>query len=597
MIKRYLATKDNTITNAYGANLDVRGKDANMGQSDILEVFTIYGQTSSSVDGYSLEEARILIQFDIEQIKQDIADGIVPQDAKFYLKLFNAEHGQTVPRNFTLEAYEVSGAWQEGYGLDMEDYTDSTGRGVGSSWLQANNNYSKAIANVFIPGATIVLEATETGRAINGRRFQIDVLTPTGTDYVVTFLENTSGTLVEITSPAAGPNLTTTELAELINTGSVSGKTIILTDSLNLRTLQTATATGTVDLEVLPSPTDLAFGDFAGGAGEWASEGGDFYITNETAYFEQGLEDLEIDIASFMTDWDSIPNDGILIKFPDTLTSMERSFYTKKFFARSSNHFFKRPIIEARWDSSQFDDRNNFFTYSSMSSQNNNTLYLYNYQRGQLTNIPSIGTGPIYVDLYETLGETALIQCIDTPATGGWVSTGIYTASVCIDSTAETLYDVWHDGASSQFHTGTIEPKSQHNYSLPPAKKLVVSQIDKLDKLYSDQVQRFYFNIREKGWSPNIYVVATAETESLFFNNLIYRIIRPITKETIINYDLIDLSTLMSYDSKGNYFDLDLNLLEPNEVYEIKLALFNPLTKSYEELNFSHKFRVVNNEY
>lgn len=471
MIKRYLATKDNTITNAYGASLEVRGKDANMGQSDILEVFTIYGQTSSSVDGYSLEEARILIQFDIEQIKQDIADGIVPQDAKFYLKLFNAEHGQTLPRNFTLQAYEVSGAWQEGYGLDMEDYTDLTNNSYGSSWLNRS------------------------------------------------------------------------------------------------------------------------------GSTNWDTEGGDVYVANETAYFEQGLEDLEIDIASFMIDWDSIPNDGILIKFPGSITSLQRSFYTKKFFARSSNHFFKRPIIEARWDSSKFDDRNNFFTYSSMSSQNNNTLYLYNYQRGQLVNIPSIGTGPIYVDLYETLGDPALTQCIDTPATGGWVSTGIYTASVCIDSTAETLYDVWHDGTSTQFHTGTIEPKSQHNYSIPPVKNLVASQIDKLDKLYSDQVQRFYFNIREKGWSPNIYVVATAETDSLFFNNLIYRIIRPITKETIINYDLTDLSTLMSYDSKGNYFDLDLNLLEPNEVYEIKLALFNPMTKSYEELNFSHKFRVVNNEY
>lgn len=474
MIKRYLATKDNTITNAYGATFAERGIDANMGQSDILEVFTIYGQTSSSISGYSIEEARILVYFDVDKISQDMLDGIVPNNAKFYLKLFNAEHGQTVPRNYTLEAHEVSGAWEEGWGLDMENYTDLS-LGFGSNWLTSSATTS------------------------------------------------------------------------------------------------------------------------------WVSAGGDVWPDSyETASFDNGLEDLEIDISYMIYDWaidKAFQNDGILIKFPDSISSLQRSFYTKKFFARSSNHFFKRPIIEARWNSSQFDDRSNFFTYSSMSSQNNNTLYLYNYQRGQLVNIPSIGTGPIYVDLYETLGEPALTQCIDTPATGGWVSTGIYTASVCIDSTAETLYDVWHDGASTQFHTGTIETKSQHNYSIPPAKKLVVSQVDKLDKLYSEQVQRFYFNIREKGWSPNIYVVATAETESLFFNNLIYRIIRPITKETIINYDLIDLSTLMSYDSKGNYFDLDLNLLEPNEVYEINLALFNPLTKSYEELNFSHKFRVVNNEY
>ena len=38
-IKRYLATKDNTITNSYKADLQTRGTGSNMGQSDIVEVF------------------------------------------------------------------------------------------------------------------------------------------------------------------------------------------------------------------------------------------------------------------------------------------------------------------------------------------------------------------------------------------------------------------------------------------------------------------------------------------------------------------------------------------------------------------------------
>ena len=36
-IKRYYLTKDNTITNAFKADLLTRGTDANMGASDILE--------------------------------------------------------------------------------------------------------------------------------------------------------------------------------------------------------------------------------------------------------------------------------------------------------------------------------------------------------------------------------------------------------------------------------------------------------------------------------------------------------------------------------------------------------------------------------
>ena len=43
-IKRYTANKDNTITNALESNLTSRGTGSNMGASDVLEVFSIYGQ-------------------------------------------------------------------------------------------------------------------------------------------------------------------------------------------------------------------------------------------------------------------------------------------------------------------------------------------------------------------------------------------------------------------------------------------------------------------------------------------------------------------------------------------------------------------------
>ena len=50
-IKKYIADADNTITNAFKHSLTSRGYDANMGASDILEVFSIYGQaTTSSVE-------------------------------------------------------------------------------------------------------------------------------------------------------------------------------------------------------------------------------------------------------------------------------------------------------------------------------------------------------------------------------------------------------------------------------------------------------------------------------------------------------------------------------------------------------------------
>ena len=47
-IKRYFASKDNTITNAFAENLTTRGTGSNMGAADILETFVIHGQTSAS---------------------------------------------------------------------------------------------------------------------------------------------------------------------------------------------------------------------------------------------------------------------------------------------------------------------------------------------------------------------------------------------------------------------------------------------------------------------------------------------------------------------------------------------------------------------
>jgi len=56
MIRRFYATKDNTITNAFEENLTTRGTGSNMGASDVVEVFSIYGQESST----SSEFARTL---------------------------------------------------------------------------------------------------------------------------------------------------------------------------------------------------------------------------------------------------------------------------------------------------------------------------------------------------------------------------------------------------------------------------------------------------------------------------------------------------------------------------------------------------------
>ena len=474
MIKRYFATKDNTITNAFGDHLTVRGVSGSMGLSDILEVFSIYGQVSSSA-GFSLEEARVLVEFDITKVAADISSGIIPSNAKYFLRLFNAEHGQTAPREYSLQINSINGAWQEGYGLDMEDYSDLS-NGIGSNWI--------------------------------------------------------------------------------------------------VRT----------------------------GATKWTAEGGDIYASPSTTQaLDTGLEDLNIEVTTQIAEWlGSRNNNGFMVKLPTSLTNgtVEKSFYTKKFFARGSEFFHKRPVLEARWDSATKDDRIDFYASSSLApaAANINTLFLYNYSKGQLVDIPLVAQGAIYVDLYATLGSTVLPLCIDTPATGGWVETGIYTASVCLTTTASVLHDVWYKGAN-QYHSGSINVKNLAALNVAPENDLVVTVANNRAIHYQNQTSRFYFYIRQKNWSPSIYTTATTTPTTEVFDNLHFKIIRIVDDETIFDYDTIGNSTLLSYDTKGNYFDLDMSMLEPNYSYQVELSLYNVATKSYEQLPFKYAFRVVNNEY
>ena len=76
-IKRYIANSDNTISNALQMDLQTRATGSNMGAADVLEAFYISGQTSSSA-GLSSEKSRILVQFDIDRIKEDRTNGILP---------------------------------------------------------------------------------------------------------------------------------------------------------------------------------------------------------------------------------------------------------------------------------------------------------------------------------------------------------------------------------------------------------------------------------------------------------------------------------------------------------------------------------------
>jgi hypothetical protein len=477
-IKRYFAEADTTITNAFRSNLITRGISGNMGLSDVLEVFSIYGQTNPS----SSELSRILIQFPTAEILADRTAGLIPVSGtiSWYLKLYNAKHTSTTPKDFTLIVNQVSSSWQEGQGLDMEEYTD-----IGTAnWITA-----------------------------------------------------------------------------------VSSSTVV---------------------------------------SNWASQGGDYHASPTAQQdFDTGIENLSVDVSSMVEQWlaGTKTNYGFGVRLSSSLEQAAQSYYTKKFFARGSEYFFYRPVLEARWNSVKRDNRGYFIASSSLASaaDNLNTIYLYNVVRGQLKNIPSIGIGAIYVKVYDDpSGSTAtnIVATPNNPVTGGWYSTGIYTASFALNTTASQVFDRWFDSTlTTCFHTGSIDIINLDAQDYNPTNNYVVSLTNLKPSYDVEEQARFRFFIRRKDWNPTIYNVATNEIPTEIIESASYKIVRVSDNLDVIPYGTGSLMhTGLSYDNQGNYFDLDMNMLQPDYMYQIKLAFYDASTTRWKEQAQTFKFRVEKNE-
>jgi hypothetical protein len=462
-----------------------------MGLSDVSEVFSIYGQSTSS----SIEKTRMLSQWSTTTIQADRTAGTIPASGSvdFYLKLHNTPHAFTTPREFTLVVHAVSRSWDEGRGLDMEEYTDD---GY-ANWIVASSSSAGVITN-------------------------------------------------------------------------------------------------------------------------WTTEGGDFHTgtytpgTNLPFYsqgFSTGIEDLEINITALVEEWlagtgsDARQNYGVgvFLTASQENGSEKRSFYTKKFFARGTEFFYKRPTIEARWDSATKDDAGNFYLSSSLANatDNLNTLYLYNYVRGQLKNIPVVDTGEIWLSVYSTLGGDKIplpigggvVASSDTNVTGGYVSTGIYSASLATTSSVTTTYPVWHKN-NVEYHTGsaiTVNSFAGGNFNPNPK---YVTKVTNLKSAYSpDEVARFRLYTRQKDWNPTIYTKATADIQTEIIESGYYKVVRVVDGLEIIPYGTGSTNyTQMSFDASGSYFDLDMELLEVDYSYGIKFAYY--INGAYHEQSELFKFRV-----
>ncbi len=725
--KKYYADKDNTITNAFRSNLTTRATGANMGLSDILETFSIYGQASSG----STELERVLIQFPISEIASDRAAGIIPNsgEVSFILNLYNAPHNQTTPRDLSLSVLPISSSWEEGTGLDMDNYKDVTRNGEGSNWVNSAENtpwlreggdylnspaFSQqlpignedlkinitSLVENWVDGTIdnygVGVHLTSSQEAYFAEYYPREAVSFDG----LAFLSGTSDTDQENDSTISAwikqSNNTGTRyvlfwerevdhhlrrVLQIDPAGTAityrkmysGGTTTITTDDpLPLNTWTHIAVTDTQDSADIPSiyiNSISASATVIQGAGSALTDVDMFAIGGSRSGVSYNFNGFIDDVASFnkilspgeiielyngacpapikelsiyenLSNWwvhGDDPRDEINLGTPPTEISIydrvgtanlyatgsggmaivtgscsgqngtvgresggqlintggaKETYYTKKFFGRGSEFFFKRPSIEAVWDSSIKDDRGNFYASSSLlpAEENERTIYLYNAIGGRLRDIP--GATTLGVKIYNASSEGSQIPA--GSITAGKVSTGIYSASFALDTTASVVYDRWSNtGFTTCYHTGTIEIKSHQASGYNPYPNYVTNLTNLRPIYHTHETNRFRFYVREKDWRPTIYTVATTKNDTLIVESGSYQIHRLTDNLIAIPYNTgSDKGTEMSFDVSGNYFDLKMDLLEPGYSYGIKVAYYEETVNSYVEQPYIWKFRV-----
>jgi len=319
----------------------------------------------------------------------------------------------------------------------------------------------------------------------------------------------------------------------------------------------------------------------------WTTEGGDFLDSPVyTANLFVGDEDISVNITDLVEYWidETIPNYGVCVKLSGTYETGSESRYTKKFSARGTEYFFNRPVIEAVWNSASIDDRGNFFVSSALadSTENTNNIYLVNKIRGLYRNIPAFEPPAVLtVGVYDSLTGSNSFGTFSANK----ISTGIYSASISLATTSSSIYDRWFaDGIC--YYTGTINIRAESNIDD------YYINIQNLKPKYSiNEKTDLRVFTRGKNWHPTVYTKATTQIVPDIIENLHYCIIRPADNLKVIDYDIVNNSTKLSYDVSGSYFTLNTSLLEEDYQYEIRFkSYYDSFSKEFAE---KFRFRVI----
>jgi hypothetical protein len=277
-----------------------------------------------------------------------------------------------------------------------------------------------------------------------------------------------------------------------------------------------------------------------------------------------------------------LTNNGFLVRMSGAFELASTDYYVKKFFARETFFNDKKPYLEARWDDSLKDDRNDFVF------DNSGTLFLYNEVRGQLQDIPGIGSGSIYVQIQDSSGTLLVL-------TGSEIGQpGIYSCSFLLPTgsySGSVFYDIWYSG-SRAYMTGVFYPTDNFAQQSIDPSVFFVSMPNLKNQYRQTESPTIRIFTRRQDYNPAAVATMSSGPYGLTMYKAYYQIENDRTDAVVIPFGTgSPETTRLSYDLQGNYFRMYVSSLPTGSVYRV--TLLYDVDGQQQLIDSSFKFKAI----
>ena len=318
--------------------------------------------------------------------------------------------------------------------------------------------------------------------------------------------------------------------------------------------------------------------------------------------FSDGTEDLSIDITTIVsaTLKGLLPDHGFRLSFSGTHETDTQSRFVKRFASRHTSNKKLVPRILVKFNDSVHDNHNDFVFDTT------GTLFLQNSIRGSLTNLIS---GTTLLTTASTITLTLVSGTFSSSFNanqhhfGAMYISGVYSSTFALASNnsllkneiisagSATFSEIWgsSDGTVG-FFTGTFIAKSNSKTAFSHARHNQTVTISNMKVEYgSTDIVRFRVHVVDNDETPTL-TRTVFDRPSNIYQRMHYRIRDAHSADIIVPFDETYMSTHMSTDSDGMYFDVHMDSLTTGYVYTFDILIRDISDQLYTNIG---RFRVT----